>query len=115
MPEFAVPDTELARVRRWCAHKVPARVRDKVRIECEADGRDVTIVESHAPSQLGAEEEWMRSPVARLRYMKSRRIWRLYWVDSNDRWHQYPELPWAPDVGELLAEIDRDPTALFWG
>ena len=113
MADFAVPDTDLARVRSWCQEKVPAGVRDKVRIECEASGRDLTILEFHAPMEPG--EEWIGNPVARLRYMKSRGIWRLYWVDSNDRWHQYPEPEWAHDVRDLLAEIDRDPTALFWG
>ncbi len=113
--EFAVPDIDLARVRQWCQKKVPARVRDKVRVECEASGRDLTIIELHAVPESGADQEWLRHPVARLRYMKSRGIWRLYWGDSNDRWHEYPDLPWARDVREVLAEIDRDPTALFWG
>lgn len=54
MAEFSVPDTALAQVQRWCAKQVPERVRDNVRIECEVDGRDVTIVESHAPTGLGS-------------------------------------------------------------
>jgi hypothetical protein len=38
-----------------------------------------------------------------------------YWPGSDERWHEYPDRPWARDVGELLDEIDRDPTALLWG
>ena len=87
-------------------------------MECAAEGRDVVISEVHLVPRFGQPEaagEWLPQPVARLRYLKSRGIWRLYWADRNDRWHEYPELPWAHDVTTLLTEIDRDPTALFWG
>ena len=118
--DYVVPETELARIERWCREQVPAHARHQVRIECAVAGRDVVISEAHlTPRFLGpdveAESDWLSQPVARLRYLKSRGIWRLYWVDSNDRWHEYPDLPWAHDVPTLLAEIDRDPTALFWG
>jgi Protein of unknown function (DUF3024) len=75
-------------------------------------GRDIMIAERHRRPRAD-DGEWMTTPVARLRYLKSRGVWRLYWADSNDRWHLYPELPWARTVEDL--EIDRDPTALFWG
>ncbi|MCW2703489.1 MAG: hypothetical protein JWQ37_1484 [Blastococcus sp.] len=57
----------------------------------------------------------MSTPVALLRYLTSRRVWRLYWCGSDERWHEYPDLRFARTVDELLAEIDRDPTALLWG
>lgn len=94
---------------------MPEHARHQVRIECEVDQRDLTIVELHAPWAPEVGDQWMRTPVARLRYLRSRRVWRLYWADRNDRWRAYPELPFAPDVVDLLAEVDEDPTALFWG
>jgi hypothetical protein len=78
-------------------------------------GRDVTIVERRPPWGLQAGPEWMSTPVALLRYLTSRRVWRLYWRGSDERWHEYPDLRFARTVDELLAEIDRDPTALLWG
>ena len=38
----------------------------------------------------------------------------LYWCDRDSRFHAYDVSPTAV-VGELLAEVDRDPTAIFWG
>jgi hypothetical protein len=29
--------------------------------------------------------------------------------------HLYDQLERAPDIGDLLHEFDRDPTAIFWG
>jgi hypothetical protein len=42
-------------------------------------------------------------------------MWTLYWRDRNLRFHRYDQLPPAPGTGDLLTEIDRDPTAIFWG
>ncbi|HLM05147.1 MAG TPA: DUF3024 domain-containing protein [Blastococcus sp.] len=109
------PEPDLARIRRWCADRVPAAAQNRVRIECEVSGRDVTIVERHAPYGPHPGSEWTTSPSARLRYLKSRGVWRLYWPGSDERWHEYIDLPFARTVDELLDEIDRDPTALFWG
>jgi Protein of unknown function (DUF3024) len=113
--ETTAPELDVVRVQRWCRTRVPEHARHQVRIECEVSGRDLTVVERHPPWPPEAGPEWMRTPVARLRYVRSRRVWRLYWIDSDDRWHEYPELPFAPDVADLLAELEEDPTALFWG
>jgi hypothetical protein len=113
--EAAVPELALAQVQRWCRRRVPAHALSQVRVECEAAGRDVTIVECRAPWSPDMGPEWTRFPVARIRYLRSRGVWRLYWRDRDERWHEYPDLPFSRDVSELLEEIDRDPTAIFWG
>jgi hypothetical protein len=110
-----VPELDVARVRRWCRGRVPAEVLDQVRVECDVAGRDLTIVERRPPWRAEPEEEWTRTPVARLRYLTSRGVWTLYWSDSDAQWRRYQEVPPSPDVESLLTEIDRDPTALFWG
>ena len=62
---------------------------------------------------MGAE--WTRSLIARLRYMKTTRVWSLYWRDRNSRFHAYDLAAPTASIEELLAELDRDPTAIFWG
>jgi hypothetical protein len=42
-------------------------------------------------------------------------MWTLYWRDRNLRFHRYDQLPPSPSIIDLLTEIDRDPTAIFWG
>jgi len=39
----------------------------------------------------------------------------LYWSDRNSKWHSYDLLEPTPDLSAALAEIDDDPTAIFWG
>jgi hypothetical protein len=111
-----LPELDIARVRRWCEERVPPHVRDQVRVECDVAPRHLTIVESRPPPRReGTGPEWTRFPIARLRYTQANRTWSLYWRDRNLRFHRYEQLPPSPHIDDLLQEIDRDPTAIFWG
>lgn len=39
----------------------------------------------------------------------------LYWRDRNLKFHRYDLIEPTANVTELLTEIDRDPTGIFWG
>ena len=54
-------------------------------------------------------------PIARLRYTAATTSWTLLWRDRNLRFHIYDLLPPSHSVQDLLAELDRDPTGIFWG
>jgi hypothetical protein len=75
-----LPELDIARVRRWCEQRVPAHVRDQVRVECDVGPRHLTIVECRPPWREGTGSDWTRFP-----------------------------------IDDLLTEIERDPTAIFWG
>jgi hypothetical protein len=110
-----LPETDVARVQRWCRGRVPEHVRDQVRIEADLAERSVTIVECRPPWRAGVGAEWTRFPIARLRYTRSTGLWSLYWRDRNLRFHEYDRVPATESVEDLLAEVDSDPTAIFWG
>ncbi len=106
---------DVARVQRWCRARVPEHVRDEVRVEADVAERHLTIVECRPPWRADFGPEWTRFPIARLRYAKAMRLWSLYWRDRNLKFHEYNRVPASASVEELLAEVDRDPTAIFWG
>jgi hypothetical protein len=110
-----LPETDVARVQRWCRGRVPDHVRDQVRVEVEVAERHVTIVECRPPWSADIGNEWAAFPIARLRYTKSAGLWTLYWCDRNLRFHQYDRVPATASVDDLLAEVERDPTSIFWG
>jgi Protein of unknown function (DUF3024) len=110
-----LPETDVARVQRWCRARVPEHVRDQLRVEADVAQRHLTIVECRPPWREDLGPEWTRFPIARLRYTKATRQWSLYWRDRNLRFHEYDLVPPTESVEDLLAEVDRDPTAIFWG
>ena len=114
-----MPETDVGRINRWVAarnDRIPPHARDQIRIEADLDDRSATIMECRPPwdpKRMGPD--WTRSPVARLRYTRSRREWTLCWRDRNSKFHLYDLAPPTVGVGALLEEIDRDPTSIFWG
>lgn len=72
-------------------------------------------MERRAPWRADYGPEWTRFPIARLRYAKASRTWSLYWRDRNLRFHAYDQAPPTTSIDDLLAEIDHDPTHIFWG
>jgi Protein of unknown function (DUF3024) len=75
----------------------------------------VTIVERRAPWREDYGPEWSVQGVARFRYVRTTGLWTLYWPDQNGRWHRYDGAAPSRSVRELLDEVDRDPTGIFWG
>lgn len=86
-----------------------------VRVEADIADWHVTIVECHRRGRADPGGEWTRFPIARLRYARTTRLWSLLWRDRNLRFHVYGPLAPSESVEDLLAEVERDPSAIFWG
>ncbi|MGP0026113.1 MAG: DUF3024 domain-containing protein [Streptosporangiaceae bacterium] len=115
MTEAGLPELDVARVRRWCQQRVPEHARSQVTVECDVTPRHLTIVECRPLWRADMGAEWTRFPIARLRYTKVTRRWSLYWRDRHLRFHLYDRITPSALIDDLLREIDRDPTAIFWG
>jgi hypothetical protein len=66
-----LPRADVARIRKLCAERASPEDSDQVRVECEEDPRAVTVVEWRPPWREDHGPEWMRRPIARLRYVGS--------------------------------------------
>ena len=114
-----LPETDLARIWRYVDRRnerIRPEARDQIRIELDVCDRAVTILECRPPwAPERMEPEWTRFPIARLRYTKIRKEWAIYWRDRNLRFHLYDLAEPSQNVDDLLAEIDSDPTCIFWG
>ncbi len=114
----SIPETDLARIRRFVDGRndeIPPDARDEIRIEMDVTPTSVMIFECRPPWLPEYGFEWTRQPVARLRYTKTRAEWSLYWTDRNSKFHVYDRVESTPTVDRLLAEVDADPTCIFWG
>lgn len=98
----------------FLGRRVPPKVADKIQLAYTFRGNSVTITEHRAPWMEGSTE-WTSSAIAKFRYNPKAGMWTLYRRDRNCRWHVYDRLPPTKDLDLVLAEIDRDPTGIFWG
>lgn len=107
------PELQVKAVQRFCEQRVPDRARHQVRVEHHVEGNTVTIVERRAPWRPDIGPEWTSVPIAQLRYTAG--MWTVYWADRDGRWLRIDDLPHAENVDPLLAAIDANHGALFWG
>ncbi|HEY5197748.1 MAG TPA: DUF3024 domain-containing protein [Solirubrobacteraceae bacterium] len=110
-----LPSLDIAAIRHFCEQRVPPHALHQVRLEAVVDPRTVTIVERRAPWHEDYGPEWTSNGVARFRYTAKTGLWTLYWRDRNQRWHRYDFTAPSSSIITLLDEVDRDPTAIFWG
>jgi hypothetical protein len=89
------------------------RIKAQVRKDIRVEGTAIVLFESRP--RFDRPAEWLEHPVAKFRYVKSRRVWELYCMLRDLKWHHYEPLPEAPALANLVQEVRRDPTGIFWG
>ena len=110
-----LPGLDVAAVRHFCEQRVPPHALHQVRVELVPTRGAVTIVERRAPWREHYGPEWTSRGVARLRYTAKTGLWMLFWSDRNGRWHRYDLIDPTSELRALIAEVDQDPTCIFWG
>ncbi len=111
-----IPELERRRVERaldkFC-ERVPPEIRDQLRYEYSFSGNAVVLAELRpARRDPGA---WTNLPVAKFVYSPRIGGWSLRWCDRHERWHRYDGYENRPTFAEVLAEVTRDPTGIFFG
>ena len=115
---MSLPELDVARVRKFVQSRndgMPSAASDLVRYELDVEPGALTIRECRPPWRPEYGPEWTRHAIARLRYVKSRKEWTLYWRDSHEKFHLYDRARPTANVQTLLDEISEDPTSIFWG
>ena len=97
----------------FCERRVPAHVRDQIRLIFKFRGNAVTLIETRP--YFKDPSTWTESPVAQFRFGLDEKVWSLYCRDRNTRWRFYNLIQPSANLDDLIAEVDRDPTCNFWG
>ncbi len=105
----------MKQVEAFCETRIPPAARDEIRLEYGVRGNSITIVERRPPWRVDLGPDWTSMKIAQLRYDPTDRMWTLYCCDRNQRWFLYFDTEPSRDVSPLVAEIDEDPTGIFWG
>ena len=113
---MAISETDRALFEQWARTRVPAEHADKFRVEVRFRGNSAGIYSLEPPWKGDAAADWWEHRVAKLVQDPSTGRWKLFATDRNDRLLPYSdEFRLSSNLPALLAEIDRDPTGIFWG
>ena len=97
--------------------KIPKEYREEIRLEYDFWGNYVNLIEKRPHWEK--LDEWTECRFAQFRYDPETEKWALFWPDSSGNLHSYeelvPEFSSKKELEELIEEVDRDPTGIFWG
>jgi len=54
-------------------------------------------------------------PFAKLRLVKSSKLWKLYWMRGSGKWEAYEPLPESTDLHKMFTEIQNAAYGCFFG
>jgi hypothetical protein len=118
-----LPSSALTTIERWVIQAVPEAEEQERHLTVVFGDREATVYEHLAPSRLDVHQEWIKRPVAQLRYLPHVPVdiaWELYCIDSDDNWYPYeffnqPGSAFVGTLEEALADIEEDRQGWFFG
>ena len=97
----------------YCDSKIPKDLQDKIRLSYKIRGNNITLIESRPFYKDNSQ--WIDMKVAQIRFENNKKTFTLFWADRNEKWHLYDFIEPSTELENVLEEIDKDPTAIFWG
>ena len=96
-----------------CRRRSPARFERELKFVYEVDGHNVSIYEIRA--QWDNPEKQTKLGVARLKFVRTRKEWKLYWMRRDLKWHLYDPSEMPKDLDALVKIVDEDRYGAFFG
>ena len=95
------------------ARRPPPHVRPEVDLSYRIENQSVELFEVRPAFQR--PDEMIEHAIAKATYVKSAKMWKIYWMRADLKWHRYEPRATVSKVEEFIAEVDRDPYGCFFG
>jgi Protein of unknown function (DUF3024) len=114
---MAFTELELKRIDKliggYCRDKTRPELADELRFVYEIEGQSVILAEERPDWRDPSKR--MRNQVAKFRFVRNSRLWMLYWMRADLKWHRYEPAEPANDLADLLEVVDCDEYCAFFG
>ncbi|ONF45202.1 hypothetical protein BTO32_01650 [Marinobacter lutaoensis] len=94
-------------------HRPPAHIRNELDLAFRISGQSLEIYEIRP--KWRSPEEKMELPAAKATYVKTQKVWKVYWQRRDLKWHAYPPQPEVDSVEKFLELVGKDESACFFG
>ena len=61
------------------------------------------------------DKQKIEEAVAKATYVKSKKVWKVYWQRADLKWHRYDPHPEVNSIEEFLDVVERDEHCCFYG
>jgi hypothetical protein len=118
VPQTALSQFETRRVEKLVAayadsKRPPAHIRPKLDFGFRVSGQNVELFEIRP--RFDAPHRKMEHGIAKATYVKSKDLWKIYWLRADLKWHRYDPNPEVDRLEDVLAVLERDEYGCFYG
>jgi hypothetical protein len=115
---MAISEFETKRLERLVSEFIDKRrpspqIRDQLDLGYRLSGQSVVIFEIRPWWKDKTRK--IEEAVAKATYVKSRRLWKVYWQRADLKWHRYVIAPEVDSMEEFLALVEADEFCCFFG
>lgn len=97
----------------WSHHRPPLHLRDKI---CEGQRFSGQAIELFfVRPAFDMPGKFIEEPIAKVKFVRSRKVWQLFWKRADNKWHRYPPNPEEKSLAEALDAINANPNGCFFG
>jgi hypothetical protein len=91
----------------------PVHIRDQLDLGYSIEGQSVEIFEVRPDWQ--DRKRKMETPVAKATFVRTRNLWRIFWMRRDLKWHGYQPNLEVRTLEAFLDVVDRDEYCCFFG
>ncbi|MEL0630815.1 DUF3024 domain-containing protein [Psychromonas aquatilis] len=93
-------------------HRPPVHVRDQLDINYKIENQSVVLFEIRANFRNPSEK--LDIPIAKATYVKTQKVWKIYWQKSDLKWHEYEPVAIVKYLEEFLNVVGQDEYDCFF-
>jgi len=93
----------------------PPAIRDQVKWTFNVDPDKQSVELFEVRPHFANPEIILEQPFAKAKYIKKSKRWKVYWMPSDMKWHQYPNRPEVASIEEFLKVVKEDEGCCFFG
>lgn len=91
----------------------PVEMRNQLDLVYRIEGQSVIIYEIRP--RWDNPTAYQEAPVAKTTYVNTQKVWKIYWMQSDLKWHSYTPNPTVKTIKAFFNLVDEDQNACFFG
>lgn len=94
-------------------NRPPPHIRKELDLGYRIENQSAVLFETSPDFQN--PENMMERPVAKATFVKTQKVWKIYWQRQDLKWHLYEPAPEVKHFEEFLVIVSEDAFACFFG
>ena len=94
-------------------NRPPEHIRAQVDLSYKIDGQSIILFEIRP--RFDRPEIKHEIEFAKTTFVKSRGVWKVYWMRSNLKWYSYDARPTVKKLSEFIKLVEQDEYGCFLG